>query len=146
MRISDWSSDVCSSDLRQAGHQQVSLVQVFIPHRCRQQHQRYPEHHLQSMPPHQRTQVAAQCVQLSFAKDMQLSRVLLVKAVIEGLPGIFEVVEFHDRFHVEMSCGWAQERSLRMRGLSRLILVATLVSERLGVWPISRSKVGGAAG
>src|SRR3546814_6584639 len=49
MRISDWSSDVCSSDLEQAGEQAVELgaaqlVHVRRPLVTRAHHPRIPQH------------------------------------------------------------------------------------------------------
>src|SRR3546814_8480184 len=35
MRISDWSSDVCASDLRRAGQRQVGIAEPGRPHRRR---------------------------------------------------------------------------------------------------------------
>ena len=85
---------------KQPGDQQVSCVSMAGPERAGHQgHQRAGDN-LDDLPPVQQAQPRARLVELAVLAELQAELILLLKAALQGLPGEFEVVEFHDRFHV----------------------------------------------
>src|SRR3546814_8614504 len=108
MRISDWSSDVCSSDLGQAcddaserdvqyaegmqhdaRKQQPRYVQVAVPAGDPEYDQADAEQRLYGHAEQQGTQVAACAVDLALAPILQPQRVFQLQAPIQRVPGGF---------------------------------------------------------
>ena len=83
-----------------AADQQMGDLAVTAPHRDAEQDHQDAKEDLCNLSPEQRSQSAARLVRTRISEELQVQRVLLFKAPVEGLPGGFHVVKFHRRIHV----------------------------------------------
>src|SRR5690606_9148276 len=80
--------------------EQADDLALAAPCRNAKQDHQYTKNDLRDLAPEQGSQAAASLVRARIAEELQIQRVLLFEAPIEGLPCGFHVIEFHRRIHV----------------------------------------------
>jgi hypothetical protein len=81
-------------------HRKIMRRRRVRPQRQQHEHRHDTNEHADRLSDHKRAEAAAHGVDAMAAQQLEVKRVLLLQAAVEGLPGVLEVVEFHCVFHV----------------------------------------------